>query len=212
MRKKELDPFDWNNISIDKYYKMKDILDGDEDDITKNVRLVAVVTGKDESEVWDMDLGEVGDLIGRLRFLNKFDVPKTPELKIQLPNYKLVVMKDLSKISISQYVDFQSFATMPLKDGMDKILSIFLIPEGCTYNNGYDIVDVQREIRENLSFRTAEGFLGFFIKKYSELLIHSLKYLRRIMKKEKDETKMMELMEKQKRVLDQFQGLIHLIG
>ena len=32
--------FDWNNVSISKYYELKDIIeDPDQDDITKNVRL-----------------------------------------------------------------------------------------------------------------------------------------------------------------------------
>ena len=213
MRKKEIDPFDWENITIEKYYNIKDILDDEtDDDITKNVKLVAVITGKDEDEVWNMDMAEAGEYISRLQFLNKFELPKNPNMKIKLPNYDLVVMKDVTKINVAQYVDFQNFVKLPLREGMEKILSIFLIPEGCSYNTGYDIIDVQKEIRENLSFRVAEGLLSFFIEKYGELLIHSLVYCKRQVKKTKNPEMMEKLEKTQKEVQQKLDSLIRLIG
>lgn len=213
MRKKEKDPFDWENISIDKYYYIKDILDDEtDDDITKNVKLVAVMLDKDEQEVWDMDMAQAGDYISRLQFLGKFELPKNSNMKIKLPGYDLVVMKDLTKISVAQYVDFQNFIKMPLREGMEKILSIFLIPEDHKYNDGYDIIDLQKVIRENLSFRVAEGLLGFFIEKYGKSLIHSLVYCRRQVRKTKD-PEMMERLEKtEKEIQQKLDSLIRLIG
>ena len=74
-KNKEKNPFDWENITIEKYYKIKDILDDEvDDDITKNVKLVAVMLNKDEQEVWDMDMAEAGNYISRLQFLNKFEL------------------------------------------------------------------------------------------------------------------------------------------
>ena len=212
-KNKEKNPFDWENISIDKYYEIKDILDDEEDDdITKNVKMVAVITDKDEDEVWSMDMAEAGEYISRLQFLNKFELPDNPNMKFNLPGYQLKVMKDVSKISVAQYVDFQNFVKLPLREGMEKILSIFLIPEGCKYNDGYDIIDVQKEIRENLSFRVAEGLLSFFIEKYGELLIHSLVYCRRQVKKNKNPEMMEKLEKTQKEVQQKLDSLIRLIG
>lgn len=193
MKKREKDPFSWDNITIEKYYTIMDILnDETDDDITKNVKLVAILMDKDEEEIWDMDLSMAGEYISRLMFLNKFDIPSHPNMNIKLPGYDLKVMKDVTKINVAQYVDFQNFVKLPLREGMDKLLSIFLIPEGYKYNDGYDIIEVQKTIRENLSFRVAEGLLGFFLRKYGRSLIHSLVYCRRQMRKMKDK----EMMEK----------------
>lgn len=193
MKKREKDPFSWDNITIEKYYTIMDILnDETDDDITKNVKLVAILMDKDEEEIWDMDLSMAGEYISRLMFLNKFDIPSHPNMNIKLPGYDLKVMKDVTKINVAQYVDFQNFVKLPLREGMDKLLSIFLIPEGYKYNDGYDIIEVQKTIRENLSFRVAEGLLGFFLRKYGKSLIHSLVYCRRQMRKMKDK----EMMEK----------------
>lgn len=212
MKKKEKDVFDWDSISIEKYYDIMEILEDKDDDITKNVRIVALILNKDEQDIWNMGMEEAGDYISRLQFLGKFDLPKNPNMNIKLPGYDIKVMKDVTKINVAQYVDFQNFVKIPLKDSMEKILSVFLIPDGCRYNEGYDIIDLQKVIRENLSFRVAESLLGFFLMQYGESLVSSLRYYRRQIQKAKSPelTEKMEksMMEIQKRFLD----LTHLIG
>ena len=211
--KKEKDLFSWDNITIDMYYDIVDILNDEEaDDITKNVRLIALILDKDESEVWDMDMTKVGDYVSRLKFLNKFDIPSHPKMKINLPGYNLEVMKDVTKISVAQYVDYQSFVGRPFRESMPEILSIFLIPEGKTYNTGYDIIDLQKVIRNNLSFRVAEGLLGFFLRRYSELLIRSLRYYRKAIRKEMNQERKMEMEKTIEQIREKIEVLIHLAG
>lgn len=210
--KKDKD-FSWDNISISKYYEIKDILDAEgDDDITKNVRLVALMLDKDESEIWDMELSKVGEYIDKLRFLNKFDIPDHPRMKINIPGYELEVMKDVTKINVAQYVDYQSFAQLPFREGIDKILSIFLIPKGCSYNTGYDIVDLQKAIRENLSFRIGEGLLGFILREYGESLTHSLVYCRRMIRRTKDTAMMKDWKEKEEMIVQKLKDLTSIVG
>lgn len=205
MKRKDKIQFDWNQISISKYYEIKDIVeDKDTDDISKNVQLVALMLDKDEQDIWDMELTEVGEYIKALSFLDKFEIPKNPAMNITLPGYQITVMKDITKINMAQYVDYQNFMRMPLRESMDKILSIFLIPEGKTYNTDYDIIDLQKTIRENLSFRVAEGLLGFFLRRWGESLVRSLDYYRKTAKKEKDPQKKKEMEE----MLDQIKKKI----
>ena len=212
-KNKEKNPFDWDSITIEKYYNIKDILDDEtDDDITKNVKLVSVITDKDEDEVWNMDLTQAGEYISKLTFLNKFDIPDNPNMKFSLPGYQLKVMKDVTKINVAQYVDFQNFVKMPLREGIDKILSIFLIPDGCKYNEGYDIIDLQKVIRENMSFRVAEGLLSFFLNRYGRSLVHSLAYCKRQMKKMKNPEMMEKLEKAQKEIMQKLDSLMRLTG
>ena len=203
------DRFSWDSISIEKYYEIKDILDDEStDDISKNVSLVALMLDEDEDVVWDMDLVTVGGYIEKLSFLDRFDIPKNPNINITLPGYDLEVMKDVTKLSIAQYVDYQGFIALPLREGIDKILSVFLIPKGHRYNDGYDIIDLQKTIRENLSFRVAEGLFGFFLRSYGESLIRSLKFLRRQMRKTKDPEMKKEMMRKEEEFRKRLTDLI----
>ena len=212
-KNKEKNPFDWENITIEKYYDSKDILDDEkDDDITKNVKMVALITDKDESEIWNMDLTEAGEYISKLTFLNKFDIPDHPNMKFNLPGYQLKVLKDVTKINVAQYVDFQNFIKMPLRESMEKILSIFLIPEDCKYNEGYDIIDLQKVIRENMSFRVAEGLLSFFLNRYGRSLVHSLTYCKHQMKKMKNKEMIEKLEKTQKDLQQKLDSLMHLTG
>lgn len=213
MENKEKNLFSWDSITINKYYELVDIVqDETEDDITKNVKVVSVILDKDEKEIWDMELSKVGEYINKLKFLTKFDIPRAPGMKIKLPSYNLEVLKDLSKITIAQYVDYQNFVRLPLRDGIDKILSVFLVPEGCKYNEGYDVLDLQAELRDNLSFRVAEGLLSFFLKSYLELMIRSLKRCARSIRKTKSQEMKKEWKEKEKEIKKQMESLICLVG
>lgn len=213
MKRKDKIQFDWNQISISKYYEIKDIVeDKDTDDISKNVQLVALMLDKDEQDIWDMELAEVGDYIKALSFLDRFDIPKNPAMNITLPGYQITVMKDITKINMAQYVDYQNFMRMPLRESMDKILSIFLIPKGKTYNTDYDIIDLQKTIRENLSFRVAEGLLGFFLRRWGESLVRSLDYYRKTAKKEKDPQKKKEMEEMLDQIKKKIKDLTSLAG
>ena len=99
MKRKDKIQFDWNQISISKYYEIKDIVeDKDTDDISKNVQLVALMLDKDEQDIWDMELAEVGDYIKALSFLDKFDIPKNPSMNITLPGYRIKVMNSRDDI------------------------------------------------------------------------------------------------------------------
>lgn len=206
--------FSWDSISIQKYYDILDILDDrDSDEITKNVRLVSLILDKDEDEVWNMSLPDAGELIGKLRFLNDFKLPEKPNMKISLPGYEnLEVMKDVSKITVSQYVDFQAFTKQPLRESFEKILSIFIIPKGKRYNDGYDIIDLQRVIREHLPFVVGQGLLGFFLVRQVEYLNSSLTYLEETMGKTKDGKEMKEIQGKIDQMRKQLEHLMSLPG
>ena len=175
--------------------------------------LIATITDKDESEIWDMDLSKVSDLMSKLIFLNNFELPDIKiNFKIQLPNYKLKLMKDVTKINIAQYIDYQTF--LKSKDhNIEQILSVFLIPEGFKYNTDYDILDLQREIRENLSFRLSQGLLHFFLVGYVQSLMRTLTYYVEKIKKMKTETEeKKEMIVKHQKVKDQINHLMCLIG
>lgn len=213
MKNREKDPFNWDSISIEMYYEIMDILNEEgDDDLTKNVRLVSVILDKDEQDIWDMELSEVGRYVSKLGFLEKFDIPSHPNMKVNLPGFDLEVMKDVTKINVAQYLDYQNFVRLPLRESIDKILSIFLIPKGHKYNEGYDIIELQAAIRQYMSFRIAEGLLGFFLKQYGRSLIRSLASYRRSIRKTKDPHMKEEMERIQTELKKRLDDLIHLTG
>ena len=183
-----MEKFSWNYIKGDTYFRILDILeDKNLTGLEESVELVSAITGIPTEEIYNMTLDESGKLFCQLKFLNKFDlIPNYNPKYIKLPSFKIKIMKDVTNMTVSQYIDYQQFVLLPLREGYDKLLSIFLIPEGCKYNDGYDIVELQKEIREGLSWREVQTLLNFFMKRYLESILHTLKSFNQAMLKEKN--------------------------
>lgn len=206
--KKKTNPFSWDKITGDKYYKITDILSSADSDFEKTVSLLSVILDRSEDELWNLPIPEVSELSSKLEFLNKFDLISGYKPKyINTPKYKLKVLTDVSKMTYAQYVDFQQFVQLPFRDGYDKILSIFIIPDGYKYNTDYDIADVQKEIRENIPWVEVQTLFNFFLMRSVELLRRSLTYYEAIVKKTKNPT----LMQKYKTNRDQIIESLNLL-
>lgn len=193
MKNTIIDKFNWSNISGDKYYEITDILNSSRADLEKEVSLIAVITDLSEDEVYDLPLGDYSAYASKLIFLNKFTYPQWKKKDIKLPSFDCKVMDDISSLNVTQYVDFQSFVSAPLRDSYDKLLSIIIIPKGCKYNDGYDITLLQKELREYLGWSEVQSLLDFFIRVSVTSLERSLKYYNRKLRKEKNPEKRKEM-------------------
>jgi hypothetical protein len=88
---------------------------------------------------------------------------------------------------------------------MVEFLSVILVPKGHRYNEGYDILDVQKAIREGLSVTDGATIVGFFLTWCERSIKDSLHYSREEAKKVKDRKKREELLkriEEQERLLE----------
>lgn len=180
------EPYSWESVSIDKYYAIKDIYDSSDEKLDKDIQVISVIEEIPESEIWDMSIPELQKRINKLKFLDKFELKKINPKKIVIEDETYCIQYDEKKMTVSQYVDWQTFVKMDFRQAIDKMLSVFVIPEGKTYNNGYDIVEVQSKFRRSMSFADAQSCLNFIVVKYVESLKRSLKYLARIAKREKN--------------------------
>lgn len=176
----------WNDININTFNKLKDIKINSNDSIElldSNITLLSILCDVDEDTIASLTTSEFSTLLSQTTFLN--DIPK---VKIQ-EYYKIngkeyQVFLSLKNMSVSQYIDFQTF----YKD-QDKyykeLLACFLIPKGKKYGDGYDIQDVIDDIGNHLSIVDANSILFFFVLLYQSLTKAMLTYSIRQMKKAK---------------------------
>ena len=74
----------------------------------------------------------------------------------------LVPMLDFTQITVAQMMDFSVLSTDPIEN-IEKLLAIFLIPKGKKYNDGYDLMEVQKAILK-MPFNELSPLLAFFLK------------------------------------------------
>lgn len=100
-------------------------------------------------------------------------------------NMVLVPMLDFTQITVAQMMDFSVLSTDPIEN-IEKLLAIFLIPKGKKYNDGYDLMEVQKAILK-MDFNEVSPLLAFFLRWFTgcrnHIQISCLEEVRKQMKK-----------------------------
>lgn len=188
---------DYNTLSVGKYLQIHKVAKEEElSDIDKQVAIIAILADMSEDEVLDLPILEYKALAEQSKFLEKpMNVPKQIASTYTLDGLELVPTTDIRKMTTSQYIDFQNFS----KEGEDKlieVLSCFLIPKGKKYNDGYDIIQVQKALREYLTIPNCLALSAFFLAKFNKsmkgMLIYSKWIARMRLKKGQEKKKILK--------------------
>ena len=196
----------WNDISIDIFNKLKaiDYKRGDDfEELNANISLLSILCGVEEDEIAKLTTGEFNKLLIQTEFLKEM-----PKVKIQdkyiINGNKYEVFLSLKKMSVAQYIDFQTYYK-DVKKYFKELLSVFLIPQGKKYGEGYDIDITIKEIGEHLSIVDANSILFFFAILFQSLTKTMLTYSIKDMKKMKKKMKSQEEIEKMEMAIQQME-------
>lgn len=178
---------DWSDVTIEQYYKIAELIKEQDEYTVYN--LIDVLWGIDSSKLLAKDLTKYAN---RLQFLNK-EVPNVTLKKHYTFNgRKYDSSCDLTSMSTAQFVDYNNF----IKGGKyEEILSVLFIPEGHSYNDGYDILQVQNDL---LQMKITDCMAAaFFFKRQLKVFCHLFQtYLIKKMKKEKMEKSLIDQFKK----------------
>ena len=110
----------------------------------------------------------------------------------------LVPMLDFTQITVAQMMDFSVLSTDPVEN-IEKLLAIFLLPKGKKYNDGYDLLQVQKAIL-GMDFNEISPLLAFFLKWFTGCRNHiQISCLEEVRKQTKLIQKIQKKQRKQKR-------------
>lgn len=152
----------WYNVNLEQFKKLQEVLNI-EDETDKIIALAELVLG---DEVTNLPLKEFNEQIKKLDFLNT-EVPETvPPKRIDINGRKYEVISLLGNISTAQYIDFINHSKT---NDMGKILSVFIVPEGHSYNDGYDMLEVMRDI-ECMPFPVVNSIAYFFKAQFAKFI------------------------------------------
>lgn len=179
----------YEKLTIGKYLEIKEILDNTTSEIDTNVQLLCALGDYDEETVLDLPLAGFNRLIQGTAFLMEQPKKRMVLTKYNLGGMVLETVMDVQSLTTGQFIDYQTF----VKDEkyLVELLSCFLIPKGCKYNKDYDIIEVQKVIRDNLSIVDAISLSSFFLSWYQALskatVTSLIRRMKKMMRKEKNE-------------------------
>lgn len=190
----------WNDVTIGQYIQIRQIIESNVDDIYKNAELLKVMYP--DKDITNLPLNDYANLLKSLAFMkDEFTTDMEGVRDIYtIGGYTLVFHKNIANVSTAQYIDYVNFikgvkSELELIAAYPKVLSVFLVPQGKNYNEGYDITDLQKQIEGQMSIVDAANiafFLTICSKIYIKIFLKSFKRKVRKMKMKKDQLHQVE--------------------
>lgn len=164
---------DWTNITLKDWYEMQDILAVQDEWTMYN--LLDYLYDIDSSsmpisEVKKYNLGFLADTTA----LDNYKIDKSYDEKYD-------INLDITNLSVAQFIDFQNYSK-ETEPRFEKLVSCFIFPKGHTYNDGYDIKEVQNDIL-NWPFAMVKKISFFLTKQLQTFISLTLYYLKAEMEK-----------------------------
>ena len=181
----------WEDITLDQYLQIYQLLQVDDKDEMVFIELLKVVVGED---VEDLPLAKYKEQFIHLDFLKK-EMPKVNiKKKYVIKGIKYICNPNLNAINGSQYIDYINY--LKENKGVEnfaKLVSVFLIPEGKKYNTDYDIDKLIEDIEEEMKIVDVNAISFFLQRQYnayiSIITVYSIQTMKKMMKKEVDPMK-----------------------
>lgn len=196
----------YNRLTLGQYMEIQEISRNESlEEIDRQVQILSVLTGVAEDELLHLPIQEYKELVVKSGFLNPENINYHPiAKKYILGKFELIPTRDFRKLETGQYIDFLTYAP-DLDNHLVEFLSVILVHKGHRYNEGYDILEVQQAIREEMSVSDGISITGFFLTWSRKSIVDSLNYSKRMAMGIKDKTKREEILrriEEQERVLE----------
>lgn len=140
--------------------------------LDRQVAILAVLSGCTEDEILALPLDEYSRRVHASRFLDSEMPRRVPQRSYKCGDFTLVPVRDFTKITTAQFVDFKTYTDKAAGDAGKlsaltvELLSCMLVPQGCDYCDGYDPLDVQEAIRDNMRADDALALSAFFLSRW----------------------------------------------
>lgn len=184
----------WNDVTLNQFLKMKEIVEIT-DETERMLSLMELFFGED---IVNLPVADFNKKAKELEFLSE-QVPNNHIVKSATINgrkYKIDAL--LGNISTAQYVDFNNYAKQ--ENNTDKMLSVFFIPEGHKYNDGYDMLQVIKDMGD-LPIDIALSECFFFRRQFNKFIQIFQRSLSKTVNKSKMPNQMKNLLKEQVHLL-----------
>lgn len=177
----------WKDITIKQFKGIQEIVKTSTDEIDMTVKLLAFLRGKTEDHYLDLPIEEFQKEARVLSFLNQESREMIKE-KYTVKGQVFTLNVNVSKMPAGQYIDYMNIL-QSTPDNFSLLLATLLIPEGKSYNTGYDIGANAELFEESFPWADVHAIAFFFSRLLAEYTKHTLTYLRRKLKREKRKEK-----------------------
>lgn len=176
----------WDSLSWKEYEQLEQILNTDIPADYKTVHVIALLSGLTIEEVERIPVNQFNKILPALEFLKTEPETHYHQFEYTINGREYDFKGKLQEITTAQYIDYRAYISEEDKD-IVKLMSVFLIPKGHEYNDGYDMEQVINDINDMcwLDLRAAAFFFRIQLAAYILILKSSLEKTLKATKKNK---------------------------
>ena len=170
----------WEEITWREFEQIEQVLRADIPKYYKTVHLISVLSNTPVEEIEKLPITEFQKLTPYVEFLTTEPEPHGHKFEYEVNGRQYDFRGEFYNITTAQYIDYRSYMDEELKD-ITKLMSVFLIPKGHEYNDGYDMEQVKNDIGDMcwLDIRACTFFfrilLGAYILTLKSSLVEEMK-------------------------------------
>lgn len=176
----------WDSLTWKEYEQLEQILNTDIPADYKTVHVIALLSGLAVEEIERIPVSQFNKILPALEFLNTEPETHYHQFEYTINGREYDFKGKLQEITTAQYIDYRAYISEEDKD-IVKLMSVFLIPKGHEYNDGYDMEQVINDINDMcwLDLRAAAFFFRIQLAAYILILKSSLEKTLKATKKNK---------------------------
>lgn len=197
----------WKQITLKQWKQLEEVSNKEyEDDILKTADIISAVYNIDNP--MDLTPREFSKYVEELSFLTE-EIPETKLCNTYTINGTKYNFKgNVYEINTAQFFDYRKYST---KDQIDyaECLSVFMIPDGHTYNDGYDMDKTIKDI-ETLPITDVMKLYKFFRSALYLSLHLTQNYLLKTLKQTKIPKQKIQEIEKKLKEMEEISGTFFL--
>lgn len=159
----------WSEITVNEFVQLEQILKSEIPESYRTVNVVALLSNQSIDEIENLPISTFIRLSKQLDFIHTDPKYKDIEKSYKINENIYNLRADIAEITTAQYIDYQNYMKEENKD-MCKLLSVWLIPEGHNYNDGYDMQQVINDCGY-LLLQDALGIAFFFKKQLAAYIL-----------------------------------------
>ena len=167
----------WYDVTLYQFNELQKLLEIT-DDTERVCSIAELLLGED---VTKLPLKEFNEQIKKLSFLSTEITVQNPPKKLEVNGRKYKMDCLLGNISTAQYVDYMNHSKGDKPD-MASMLSVFIIPDGHKYNDGYDMIQVIDDIN-HLPIPIVNNAAFFFARQFNVFMKIFQRYSTKQLKK-----------------------------
>lgn len=184
----------YSKLTLEKYLELRGMETDGREELDLQVEVISILSDMSEDEILSLSLPEYQRLAAKTVFLtHEPKVSDRPPKTVKIGDRVYDVMKDIRHFTAGQYIDYQNhIKTDDIESNLPTLMTVFLIPKGKKYGDGYDIADILPDMGL-IPIETVLSLARFFFRKSRNLIDSTLTSLdwmmKRMERKEKDPMK-----------------------